>query len=243
MFSQTAKKKMLARFNDHSMKVGSEYVRNNPGKYTGYTVTDCITFVLRVLEEAFKEYGQPGVSKQLLPDAREKRGKDKTPKFYGDLLARNLVTKQHWKGIYITPDRFHPDDGNQEHTYATHKVRTTCEYTGVPVSYVVMDYRPTLKTDPNYKALFPGKGARKLNAIGLAELKKIKFGYGFSRRGDHTWLYSEGYVYEVHWNAIGKDLFEKTRIENFVWNSSLIVVPPDSVALLAMKNMQECVTP
>ncbi len=50
-----------------------------------------------------------------------------------------------------------------------------------------------------------------------------------------TWLYSEGYVYEALWNARGKNLFEKTRIKDFIWNSSLIVVPPDAVALLNAK--------
>lgn len=240
MFSEVARKKMISRFNDSKLKVGSEYVRNNPGDYSQYVVTDCITFVLRVLEDSFTAMGQPKVAKQLLPDSRVMRGKDKKPKFYGDMLARNLVNKYYWKAIYITPDRYHPNDASREHTFSTFMTLKTCVYTGVPVSYVVMDYNPTSKDDPNYQALFKDAGPRKLNVLGLTELKKIKFGYGISRQGDHTWLYSDGHVYEAHWNDIGKDIFEKSRIEDFVWNSSLIVVPPDALSLLDAKNMKKC---
>ena len=48
------------------------------------------------------------------------------------------------------------------------------------------------------------------------------------RGGMHTWLFSKGFVYEVHWDKAGKELYDKTDITNFPWQSNMIVVPPDA---------------
>lgn len=75
---------------------------------------------------------------------------------------------------------------------------------------------------------------RKLNQLDLDAVKKIEFGFGISRGGMHTWLFSNGYVYEVHWEEEGANLYEKTDITLFPWQSNLIVVPPDAKGLLSM---------
>ena len=149
------------------------------------------------------------------------------------MLAKALVNKHGWYGIYLSPDKFHPTDADSEHTYATDQAIKTCMYAGVPVSYTVIDYNPLSKTDPNFQALFPYK-ERKLNVIDLKSLKKLEFGFGFSRGGYHTWLFSKGYVYEVHWDATGPGLYDKTDIVSFPWQSNLIVVPPDAKTNLTM---------
>lgn len=115
--------------------------------------------------------------------ATREAGKGK--KFYGDLLAQSLVNKHNWLGIYLTPDKFHPTDGDQEHTYATTRALKNCIYSGVPLSYAVIDYHPLDKTDPNFQALYPYK-ERKLNTIDLAALKKIEFGFRINQGGMHT---------------------------------------------------------
>ena len=61
-------------------------------------------------------------------------------------------------------------------------------------------------------------------------LKRIKFAYGLSRGGRHTWLFSYGRVYEVHWDQIGSNLYDSSPFESFEWLSSLIVIPPDAVS-------------
>lgn len=244
MFSEDAQKLMIKRSSDYHNKIGASYdVSNNPGDYSKYEVTDCATFVIRVLKDAFKANGQPDIAKQLVTDSLAKRGKDGKFKFYGDMLTKKLINDLKWKAIYITPDRFHPDDGNERYTYTTAIVNKTCMFRDIRVDYFVFDYRPSTPSTPYFQTLYSHKPARQLNAIGLAELKKIKFGYGISRGGFHTWLYSDGYVYEVHRDKIGSELYDKTAIEDFIWNSSLIVVPPDSMNQLNLKNMNSCTKP
>ncbi|MET1254197.1 hypothetical protein [Aliikangiella maris] len=240
MNSTIARNNMLVRFNDRSMKVGSTYVKNNPGDYSKYTITDCVTFVLNVLRDTYIQMGRTDVASNLASKGLAKRGNNKKPLFYGDMLAKYLVNQLSWKAIYLTPDRFHPNDGSKEHTFATAKAIENCAYVGVPLSYLVLDYNPTPKKHPKFQALYDYKGPRKLNVIGLAELKKIKFAYGLSRQGDHTWLYSNGYVYEAHWNAIGSNVYSKHPISKFIWNSNMLIVPPDSIASLTLKNLTEC---
>lgn len=186
MFSDIAKKHMTARFSDSDFKVGTTYVKNNPwGDFSKFTQTDCITFVINVLKDTYSEIGKASVVKSLISNSLIKRGKDRNPKFYGDMLARILVQKHAWSAIYLTPDRFHPNDAKKEHSFATSQVLRKCQYTGVPVSYIAMDYNPTSKNDPAFQALLPFK-ERPFNVIALSELKKIKFAYGISRKGDHT---------------------------------------------------------
>jgi hypothetical protein len=55
----------------------------------------------------------------------------------------------------------------------------------------------------------------------------------------HTWLFSFGSVYEVHWDGIGSDLYERTPLEVFGWLSGAIVVPPDQANLLSL-SAQTC---
>lgn len=63
----------------------------------------------------------------------------------------------------------------------------------------------------------------------LAKLKRVRFGVGVSKGGRHTWLFSLGWVYEVHWDQIGPSLYEKSSFETYGWLSGAIVLPPDVV--------------
>jgi hypothetical protein len=94
-----------------------------------------------------------------------------------------------------------------------------------------VNYTPTKKSDPNFVS-FKSKGMSEdptdEDDSRMTELKKIKFGVGVSRGGLHTWLYSKGLVYEVHWDKAGADLYGTTDIEDFEWLSGAIVIPPDA---------------
>lgn len=67
--------------------------------------------------------------------------------------------------------------------------------------------------------------------IDLEWLKKILFGVGISRGGDHMWLFSEGIVYEVHWDEY-PSLYQKRPIIDFPWLDNIILVPPDGASTI-----------
>ena len=235
-FSLIAVKNMNARINDYKNKVGSQLKKAYPKRYKHYESTDCITFVLNVLKATFIEKGQKNLAQNLVNYGMAARDPGKGKKFYGDLLAKALVNKHGWIGIYLAPDKFHPTDADKEHTYATNRAIKTCFYAGIPVSYTVIDYNPLDKTHPNFQALFPFK-ERKPNIVDLTALKKLEFGFGISRGGMHTWLFSKGYVYEVHWDQEGPGLYDKTDITLFPWQSNLMVTPPDARGKLTMSTI------
>ena len=235
--SDIAYQKMIDLSSDTKNKVGRELYKTDPKKYKGFIRTDCTTFVLNVLEYTYTKLGKPEIVTDLF-NSVAKRGTDTVPKFYGDLLLKKLVTKYGWKGIYCTPDKYHPNDGRQEHAYATHTVLKSCQYAGVPVNYTVLNYNPTPKSDPNYDKLLKYIGPQKLNAVDLAALNKVKFGVGMSTKGMHNWLFSLGSVYEVHWMGVGSGLYQIRKLPDFPWNSNLIVVPPDMVSLLTMSSLK-----
>lgn len=72
------------------------------------------------------------------------------------------------------------------------------------------------------------KEETKKDVANLDVIKKVKFAYGLSRGGMHTWLYSHGRVHEVHWDQTGVNLYDSSPLESYSWLSSLIVIPPDA---------------
>jgi hypothetical protein len=145
----------------------------------------------------------------------------------------------------------HPADFNYEvHNYSywntlKHGVYYVGSFnTGVPVSGYVVNYRPAA----NYMdARYEDKRRRQKHnypttpeTSAFERLKKVKFAYGIARGGLHTFLYSDGYTFEVHYTAVGDDqyathvdadgddLYERKPFENFPWQSGIMVVPPDA---------------
>lgn len=232
-FSAVAVEVMRERMKGYKNRVGSLLKQEYPSLYKDYEATDCITFVLNVLQEAFKKQGKDQISKDLISYGMAKRGNDVKPQFYGDLLAKKLIEKHQWQGIYLTPDRYHPTDGENEHPYVSRIAINKCSYYKVPVQYLAINYKPTPKTHDQFQALTSHK-ARALDKIALSGLEKIQFGFGISRGGLHTWLFSKGKVYEVHWEEVGAKLYDATHITDFKWLSSLIAVPPDASTSLKL---------
>jgi len=186
-FTDLAYTKMIDLFNNHSHKVGSQVASAYPGK----TPTNCIIYVINVLKYAFEKSGDKAAAKKVGELAE-----------YGTDLASYLVNQHKWKGIYYNPDVNHPRDGDLEHPFSYYKrVLLSKQYYKVPISRAVINYKPTPKTDGNYKSFSRIGGSKEPTVKStdqIEKLKKIKFAVGISRSGKHTWLYSLGKVYEVH---------------------------------------------
>lgn len=188
-FSDHAYEKMLDLFNNHDHEVGSELFRSDPTKYEGKEITNCIIYSINAIEYAYKQTGNLQAAKDVSALSRES----------GVVLARLLVNKYGWKGIYFNADVNHPHDGDDEHVDAHRKLHKNCTYYNVPIDYKAVNYRPTKKTNPNFQKLWK-KPATQINKLDIAKLSNVKFGFGSARGGMHTFLYSYGDIYEVHWD-------------------------------------------
>jgi hypothetical protein len=134
-FSDYALEEIDDVFANHSNHVGSVLKRSDPAKYAAYIASDCITFVIWVLQHAFRETGNP--------IAADKVG---TLGAKGTDLAKYLIDQHHWHGVYYNPDVNHPSDGSGEHIVSYYKqVKAKCKYSvaGVPVQYKLINYRPS----------------------------------------------------------------------------------------------------
>lgn len=217
-YCDDAYKKMMDLYANHSGECGSRVTAANPGK----TPTDCITYVINVVSYAFDKNGDATAAAKV-----------RTLGKYGTELAAYLVNDKGWKGVYINPDVNHPRDKEFEHVKTYKDVMAKAPYYKIPIDHVVVNYAPTRASDPKFVS-FAGQGMAKdpttLESGPIAELRKIKFGVGVSRGGRHTWLFSSGQIYEVHWDKVGPDLYEWTDIVDFEWLSGAIVFPPDAYA-------------
>ena len=215
-FTNNALEKLLDLYYEHSHEVGSQLKKNNPYEYEALKATDCITYVINVLSYAFKKENNNEAAYQV-----------KTLGAYGTKLAKYLVEEQNFKAIYINPDITHPKDGDEEHTYSAHIAHAKCNYYDVPIKYKIINYNPTSSYDNSFNTLNKNEAETILEEDGLNALKNVEFAFGVSRGGRHTWLFSKGKVYEVHWNSIGDDLYEASELIFFNWLSSIIVIPED----------------
>ena len=227
-FSEHARERLLDLYNKHDHEVGRVLREEHPELYKAFTPTDCITYALNVITYAYKKTNNDEAARQV-----KKLGA------HGHRVSEYLVTKQRWVGVYISPDVTHPLDASREHTFANQLVTKTCTYYQVPIKYRAVNYNPTPKGDPNFQKLNKKAPETPLNQVDLEALAKVPFGFGISRGGMHTWLVSSGSVYEVHWDGIGADLYERTPLEVFGWLSGAIVVPPDQANQLSL-SAQTC---
>jgi hypothetical protein len=229
MFSDFAYEKLVALYAKHGHEVGRVLFESNPEKYKSFSVTDCITYALNVIAYAFEQTGDNRAAKQIW-----KLGK------HGTDLSAYLVKTHNWKGVYINPDINHPQDVDSEHSFSHHMAVRTCLYYEIPLVYQVINYSVTAKTHPAFRKLNTRAGQTPLNNIDLASLALVKFGFGVSRGGRHTWLFSQGKVYEVHWDGMGDTLYEASPLRSYPWLSGAIVVPPDQAHHLSVSARLKC---
>lgn len=228
-FSEYAYEKLIDLYNHHDHEVGSELKKSEPNKYKDYKSTDCITYSLNVISYAFQRMGNDEAARRVWKLGTR-----------GTELAKYLVEFQNWKGVYINPDSTHPTDIDSEHTYTSYLAAKKCKYYQVPLEYSVQNYSVTSKTHPAFQQLNKTAPQTKLNQIDIVSLEQVKFGFGVSRGGMHTWVFSKGKVYEVHWDKVGSELYESTPLRRFPWISGAIVVPGDQAALLSVSSKLKC---
>ncbi len=229
IFSDYAHDKMMSLFDEHSNEVGSELKKTNPIQYKDYKSTDCITYSLNVIAYAFEKRGNTEAASQVW-----KLGKR------GTELARYLVNSHGWVGIYVNPDSKHPIDVDPEHTYTSHLATKTCKYYQIPLSYKVHNYTITPNAHKSFQKLNRDAGVSKLDSIAISSLDNVTFGFGVSRGGMHTWVFSRGRVYEVHWDKVGSELYEASSLRTFPWLSGVIVVPSDQVSKIEASAKLTC---
>ncbi|MCI5146156.1 MAG: hypothetical protein D3923_11660 [Candidatus Electrothrix sp. AR3] len=222
IFSDYALAKMMDLFENHEHEVGRKLKKSEPEKYKEYQSTDCITYVLNVLSYAFKQ-----LKDDKAADRTWQLGK------HGTELAQYLVKKHGWKGIYVNPDAKHPLDADEEHTYTSIIAIKKKKYYDIPLEYAVQNYSVTSDGHPFFQKLSKTAPVSEQNEADIASLEQVGFGFGISRGGKHTWLFSQGKVYEVHWDAIGVELYGARPLRVFPWLSNLIVIPPEQIKHLA----------
>jgi LysM repeat protein len=130
-------------------------------------------------------------------------------------LAKELK-KDGWLAIYWNPDTKHPSDGNPEHPFSALQVARGRGYYGLAIDAQVINYRPT-----------EGKGTRQ-DLSGIEKLKQVPFFFGVAKGGVHTFVGRYGEVNEFHWAEMpnSKRAIEQTPLEQWGWNSGIIMVPP-----------------
>jgi len=208
--------KMKELYENHEHEVGSQYSGDVPA---GAKKTDCITYVLNVLEYAYEKIGKKDIAKKIWSYGKK-----------GTALAKYLQTLG-WKAVYWNPDVRNPRDWNstgkkwEEHPYSYHIAKTKKTYYDLTLTTPhIVNYKVTdISTTPSrYKT------ETKQETLSYRKLLRVKFGYGLARGGMHTFLYGSGYIYEVHWDKIGDDLYEKVMFRNYGWLSGVILLPPDN---------------
>jgi len=76
------------------------------------------------------------------------------------------------------------------------------------------------------------------NTVDYVAVKAVPFGLGMSRGGKHVWLFSKGDVYESHWDREpAGNLYTTVPLEQFIWLSGIVVVPPGKKHLLTMSKV------
>jgi len=213
--------KLMGLYHEHSHEVGSMLKKEYPYEYENLKSTDCITYVINVLSYAFEQTNNmQAVNKVRALGA------------YGTKLANYLVEEQNFKAIYINPDIYHPNDSDEEHTYSAYVARNKCTYYDIKLKYQVVNYNPTSRDDLSFQSINTTKGTTPLDEISIEALSNVEFGFGVSRGGRHTWLFSYGKVYEVHWNNVGADLYEASPLQSYNWLSGVIVIPKEQEVYL-----------
>lgn len=251
--SEAAEKILWDKFKFHPNQAGSARrkalaVRHLPDDTAGRTTTDCITYVAQVLIGAYQLINSKATADGIRRNLAANRAR-------GLPLARHLVDQLGWSAHYWNPDVNHPNDGNYaEHNYSywdavkTGRYYSTRPYGqgGVRLSGFMVNYRPAadyatngLYTDRKSRMRHDYATPHELAA--LETFKQVRFAYGIARGGDHTFMCSFGYVFEVHYTAIGNDsydffadadgrgdgLYSRTPLTQFPWNSGVMVTPPD----------------
>lgn len=209
-FSDYAHEKMWDLYKNRANYVGRYYPYDKQGKED----TDCYTYVYQVLVYAYKKIGRPDVARQLGDYSR-----------HGTSVAKYLISLG-WTGNYWNPDVDNPHDGDTKELRGSFYIakRTGKSWGGTPVTGFIVNFRPSPQGWIMWLRRIPPTTK---NYGAFDRLSKVKFAYGITWKDRHTFLYSWGEVFEVHWDRID-DVYGKVPFYTYEWNAGLMITPPDS---------------
>jgi len=210
---------------------GSEYKPTSANEQTAFTdakstynlkIGSCIDYVLSACEM--------GHTKSLLHKDWDFI-KSHIVKGRGMSLGEGLE-KAGWTGIYFNPDVKNPRDKNYDrHNYTYNPVAikwrryqaSSDRLYKFSIKELVINYAPTT----TYEDGTIESNVTPKETIQLDKLKRVPFGVVNVNGGMHTALFSNGYIYEIHWDKSYKDLllYEKTLLEEWGWLSGAIQIP------------------
>jgi RHS repeat-associated protein len=203
--------KMHDLFCNHANQIGEQHPDAKSGK-SKKEKTSCICYVTSVVATGYRKIGFNDVADQV-----EK-------KTDGTALAK-MMKDRGWSAVFYRRDTNDPGIKN-ESGFADGIVKKKGTYYKIEVDATVRNYCWS-------------KCGDRYDSGSDDALKKIKFGFISGGGGMHTALYSDGGVYEVHWDqegaADGSDnLYEKTDFNNEwkaeegnrVGGAGIIMIPP-----------------
>lgn len=219
IFSDHCYNQMWELFKTPEDEVGSEF----SGDKRGRAITNCIIYVSNVLI-----YGHTKIGRSDRNEKIKQIGKVQQD---GSKLANYLVREIGWKAHYWNPDTDFNGD-RSEHLVSYKQVLNKSHYlpnsSNLPISGLVVNYNkrdktakriwvPTPVTVPISPIPLPIPVPVNVpadNTAILEKLSQVKFAFGIARGGTHTFLFSYGEVFEVHWAQEGAKLYGKVVFTN-----------------------------
>jgi hypothetical protein len=184
---------------------------------SGVAQSDCTQYVYDILKSTFGAKHDATTWQEVAAEAATISG---SGGLRGTALQKALETKAGWKGVFWAPSPRNPADSSSEHPVAYKRVHQEGLYSKDDVAaddkHSVINYRPTAGTvQPEFTT--------------LDQLKRVPLGVISARGGTHMTLVINGQVYEVHWDkpATDRDVIQATPLEQWAWQSGVIVMPPD----------------
>ncbi len=215
---------------------------------TGLPKCNCTTNVVDILEATFTAFGRDADWKKVKKKALKLNKKGETG-MNGIPIQRALQSELGWKGIFFAPDPTYKSYKKKkrdsagdvmtdsagdpiwieddEHGYSWRQVKKKKKYYDVKVDHSVVDYAP----EAGGSGDAPDVSTTTKDTSQLDKLKKIPFAVLTARGAKHMALLVRGVVFEVHWDetASSMNLYQQTPLEDWWWDSGVIVAPSEDV--------------
>src|SRR5262249_60420 len=143
-------------------------------------------------------------------------------------LGRHFV-KQGWRAYYWNRDvNREPSNMIKKKIDQPYElVKKTKEYYGIKISGFVINYLPLVEWDRTTDAFLPQKTHSTSPELALFErLKAVPFAVMIMSAGWHTFLLSEGIMYEAHRDKIGLDVWGVKPFEKSESYHGVLLIPP-----------------
>lgn len=210
--------------------------RTGKGHYAGSNdndreteTTDCITYAMKTLGQAFAKVGQSSVWNQVKAVAYQ-RSRQRSPNGISGIDLMTALQDIGWVAYFIVADS---DPTTMENTSSKHHMVELGMARGGRPMFGSRNGVPGVKAAgalTDYGPAEDSKHAR--NAESLARLRRLDVAFAAADGGRHTALLSKGQIWESHIGqaATSENIIEATSLETWAWKSMLIVAPPGDVA-------------